>query len=245
MTSLRSLVPNAETVLSLHPSELAGYVLEALLAAGQMQAQLWHRGNFCRHAAGEFVDQHGNSNYAVATACSAAWSWLEANGFICPNPLQSNDWYQPTRRASEVSDRVGLRQVVHNQQLPAEFLHPTLLVNAHPLFLQSRFDTAVFEAFKELEVAIRTAAGLGHDLLGTSLAARAFNPEDGPLTDLAVEKGERVALMNLMGGSIGSYKNPSSHRHVALSAPEAREMLMLASHLLKIVDQRAALRQRA
>jgi uncharacterized protein (TIGR02391 family) len=107
-----------------------------------------------------------------------------------------------------------------------------------PLYLQGRYDLAVFEAFHKLEVAIRTVAGLGTDLIGTRLTARAFNPEDGPLTDKQAEAGERQALMNLMSGAIGSYKNPQSHRHVGLDSIEARDMLMIASHLLKIVDSR-------
>ncbi|WP_083235340.1 TIGR02391 family protein [Acidovorax sp. RAC01] len=59
------------------------------------------------------------------------------------------------------------------------------------------------------------------------------------LTDKTAEKGERVALMNLLTGALGSYKNPASHRKVGIAAEEARDMLILASHLLKIVEQRA------
>lgn len=41
----------------------------------------------------------------------------------------------------------------------------------------------------------------------------------------------------------GSYKNSHSHRCVALTPPEAREMILIASHLLKIVRSGAKNKQ--
>ncbi|MFM9879481.1 MAG: TIGR02391 family protein [Burkholderiaceae bacterium] len=239
MKQLYQLIPDAATVIDMHTAELAGYVLESLMSAGEMERGVWNRRNFCMQVSRGYSDVNQNPNTKVGIACSTAWAWLESNGLICQHPDQDIGWFLSTKRAGEIGSREALHRVISNQQLPEEFLHPELLVNARPLFLQSRFETAVFEAFKSLEVAIRNAAKLGHEMIGVQLAGRAFHPEDGALTDKAAEKGERVALMNLMTGALGSYKNPSSHRRVEISVEEARDMLILASHLLKIVDERA------
>jgi hypothetical protein len=47
--------------------------------------------------------------------------------------------------------------------------------------------------------------------------------------------------MNLMTGALGSY-NPDSHRRVALAPAEAREMIILALHLLNVVESRKSRR---
>ena len=234
------LIPDAATVTSLPTGDLAGYVLEVLLTSPD-QRQLWCRQSFCMNAAEQYRSQSHNASAQVGQACSEAWSWLEINELICQT-FDDNygRWYCPTRRAAQINDRQSVKALIAASELPEHFLHPLIALHSRSLFLQARFDSAVFEAFKTVEVEMRSIAKLGNELVGTKLASRAFDPKDGPLTDLEAEMGEREALRNLMVGALGTCKNPSSHRRVALTADDARAMLMFASFLLNVINRRLA-----
>ena len=43
--------------------------------------------------------------------------------------------------------------------LPKQSLHPTIAERVWPNFIRGEYDTAVFQAFKEVEVAVRAAGG--------------------------------------------------------------------------------------
>ena len=125
-------------------------------------------------------------------------------------------------------------------QLPRQFLHPSIVAKVWPTYLRGDYDTAVFQAYKEVEVQVRTAIGAPFELVGVDLMRKAFHLTDGPLTDQGKPKAEREALAHLFAGAVGSYKNPHSHRNVQIDAQEASEMIILASHLLRIVAERKA-----
>ena len=71
------------------------------------------------------------------------------------------------------------------------------------MFMRGDYDVAVFQAFKEVEVAVRTAAGLPDSEVGVSLMRNAFHPSNGKLTDTESVMAEREAVSSLYAGAIG------------------------------------------
>ena len=234
MPTLYDLLPDASVVLAMEPEELGGVFLEMLNAeAGNVPTKV-HHANLTNSATLGSYDPLKRD--AIGFAASEAWNWLVREGMIAPTPGDSFGWHFVTRRGAELKSRNAVHDYRKASVLPRSMLHPRIVEACWAPYFRGEYDTAVFKAFRELEIEIRAASELPAYMLGTDLARKAFH-EDGPLSDKSAPTSERQALQSIMAGAIGSYKNPHSHRKVALDAVEAAEMLILASHLLKIVDR--------
>lgn len=178
-------------------------------------------------------------SWECARAASEALTWLASQSLICQAPDSDLGWCNLSRSGLQAATTSDFEHWSAERELPASMLHPAIVRECMDSFRLGKFDTAVFEAFKTLEVAIRSHAGFDASTYGVDMVRKAFHPDTGPLRDVAATRAEQEALQHLMAGAIGSYKNPHSHRKVDIEAAEAREMLILASHLLRIAELRS------
>ncbi len=237
MATLYDLLPDAPSILALEPEELAGLAMELILAGEGSGPSRLHPNTFTSlETIGAFPQAVRDE---IAHALAEGWNWLIREGLLAPRPGDTHGWHFVTRRGKKLRNRADIAAYANSVLLPRGTLAPTLVNVCWPAYMRGDYDTAVFQAFKELEVSIRDAGGYALEDYGAELARKAFDENRGPLTDIAKPSSERQALAHLMAGALGSYKNPHSHRKVEVGAEEACEMIVLASHLIKIVDARA------
>lgn len=248
MKELPRIIPDVEHLLLLEPEELGAKLLFAY--RNRPIDQIENKGTFVPESlinelwasqANDAPQYPRSREQEIRHALVEAWAWLEAQGLIIPGTggaVGHNPWRMLSRRARKFADEVEFTRFAVARRLPREVLHPRIAQGVWMSFMRGEFDVGVLQAMKAVEIAVREASGLSN-LIGVDLMRRAFGPNGGPLTDMGADGGERTGRMELFAGAIGSFKNPLSHRDVNLDDPnEALELILLANHLLRIVDSR-------
>jgi uncharacterized protein (TIGR02391 family) len=174
-----------------------------------------------------------------------AWAWLEREGILIRDPNQPAPLFFISRRGQRMRSQQDFEAYRKAGLLPKSQLHPLIAAKVYPAFLRGEYDTAIFQAFREVEVAVRAAGGFPADLAGVNLMREALRPvkntaRAGPLTDTLLPVAEQEGMASLFAGAILLYKNPQSHRNVPADAADAAEVIGFASHLLRMVDRRKA-----
>ncbi len=250
-SKLFDILPDADSLLSLEPEELAGPLLvslegnqninpESVISYGLMSIS-FEGGR--RQMRQQYPPEHDDQ---ILLALMEAWQWLEREGFIALKPTQLSretsagmlTTYFVTRRGQTIETPEVLAAYRKANLLPKRQLHPIIAQKVWATFLRGDYDTAIFQGFKEVEIAVRKAGNYTNTDHGVDLMRKAFHVQNGNLTDLNQHNAERQAISDLFAGAIGSYKNPGSHRNVNVTAEEAVEVIILASHFLRIVDSR-------
>jgi uncharacterized protein (TIGR02391 family) len=231
--AIRERFPTIEDLLRASPEDLGA---EIVLYLQERRPQTVAEANL----PGDFVHLYGlaGTTEDLSLAIAEGLAWAKRSLLLVYNPAQSAHWLILTRAGKEFT-REALNRIHLRELLPDFMLHPAIRSTCLDIFNTGHHEAAVFEAFKTLEIAVREAAGLPEHEHGRPMVAKAFNPNSGPLTDPEEHFQEREALMMFASGAVGYFKNSRSHRRTDVSdAQEAAEMLIVASHLLRIVGSR-------
>jgi uncharacterized protein (TIGR02391 family) len=232
--TIYSIMPNPEELLKLDSEDVAAVILESLNSIEHLQL---NRNDFAMQRT---VQEYPPAYHErLLKAVMTGWGYLEREGLIAEMPTKAG-WYFITDKGKTIRNREDLNAYRASTMLPKYLLHPIIANKVEAAFQNAEYDTAVFQALREVEVAVRNASGFLPTDMGPALMRKAFDPKIGPLRDDSTIEMEKIAIAEMFAGLIGAYKTPRSHRHVVLDAIEAAEIIIFASHLLKIVEARAA-----
>ena len=239
---IADIFPPPNIVATLEPEDLAFPLIEYLFRLEvSTRQQPFNRNQLV--AGSEFKEYCGRKQYeSIAKAVTEAWVWLEREGLVAPHPgYMGNESQYVTRRGKEFRESGDIKKFQAANLLPFDVLDPMLAAKARPPFLRGDYDSAIFEAFKQVEITVRGLSGSTQDDYGVNLMRKAFKPGEGPLVDHRQVTSEQEGISALFAGTIGSFKNPASHRDVDLTDPvEAMELISLADLLIRITKRRGA-----
>jgi len=185
-----------------------------------------------------FLNSGSNLRLSEATlrCWSEAFNWLVSKNLVArgtPGHSELNAIFV-TRLGRKVLD-AGLETIRAAERLDVG-LHASL-ERVKSQFLLGEYELAAFAAMREVEIRVRELSGAEASLLGVKLMRKSFG-DGGKLADSELDPGERIGIMELFAGAIGTFKNPPSHRQVDYADPtEASEVVLLADLLMRLLDR--------
>ena len=215
-TKISALIPNVEDLLALEVEEVDGILLLHLLSFGTESGDgRVSRGGISQYNFFNILYQrpeYSTQKEEVSKALMEGWNWLAREGILIPDARQTQSpWFFVSRRAKRLQSRDDFAAYRHASLLPKGNLHELIAAKVYPAFLRGEYDTAVFQAFREVEIVVRDACGFPDDMVGVELmrqALRAVNRPDrstttpGPPTDTTLPIAEQEGMANLFAGGI-------------------------------------------
>lgn len=197
MATLTSLIPDVDVLVALAPEELAEVVLR--LADERRRNGLTHLQSLASDIHGQLGASNGypqNRKQDAELALAEAWNWLTVQGLLIPEPGMNgnNGWMLLSRRAKAILADGSFNTYARSLAFPKTLLHPSIADEVWLDIVRGDLETAVFKAFRAVEVAVREAGNFADTDIGTALMRKAFDKATGPLADMQQPEAEREAL---------------------------------------------------
>lgn len=151
--SLNEVVSNRELLDSLEPEEVGWFILKYLHGNSNARQEA-NPANFSNN----FRD-HGPE---VLERLMEGFSWLVREGLLIHNfeTMSSGGFYRIGPRGRRLVERKEFEVYRRQTMLPRALLHPRIAANVLGSMVRGKYDTAVFESMKEVEIAVRNAREL-------------------------------------------------------------------------------------
>jgi len=172
----------------------------------------------------------------VGLVCRGKWSVAVLENF---GKDVTSDWtIKPFRSLSKKSE----------EEMGTKFnwstIHPEIVRVSKRRFVFPQYADAVEAAFKEINDLVKKEfLKLGNEELdGVKLMRTVFSPQNPKikLTENISESEKNIqeGYMNIFAGAMMGIRNPKVHANVIINEKDAWEKIVLASHLMKIWDNR-------
>jgi uncharacterized protein (TIGR02391 family) len=214
--------------------ELAGHVIDAL----KKGSKAFHPHNVGLAVASQYANHPQKDEFIEAIM--EAFGWMYSEGLSITDPDNGyNGWMRLSRRASQLKAPSDVTMLAQREILPKNFLHPVIAQEAGLIFHTGKYDAAVYEAFKQLEIAVKEATGINN--IGSALMMDAFKNGTGPLVDKNADPNEEEGLKFVFAGAMKIFRNSTGHRNVRMDAYQAASLIIHASYLYSLVEERKLL----
>jgi hypothetical protein len=116
-----------------------------------------------------------------------------------------NGYVVLTEKGKATTERTDFERIRVRGLLREEMLHPRLRRQIYGYFAANDLGTAVFEAFKTVEIEVRAAGGFAEKEIGKTLMFKAF-AVGGPLARPSDDKSDCDALGGLFAGALHKFR---------------------------------------